>query len=172
MDTRIARTTNRYTPFTSTLAREVEEFRNRARQLLDAPMSAWMRPSLAPTVAQVVDWYPAAEVAENDRQFTVSMELPGMKAPDVSIDFMDNVLTVRGEKAAEREEKDAERKLHVWERSYGSFQRAFELPTGVDGDKVTAEFADGVLRVVIPKRPDMARRGRRIEIRERKADPV
>ena len=168
MTNRLARPETRYTPLSSNLAREVEEFRNRARQLLDEPVTAWMRPPAGQALAQAFEWYPVAEVAEDAKQLAVTMELPGMKASDVNIDFSDGILTVRGEKVAEREEKDAERKFHLWERSYGTFQRSFELPAGVDGEKVAAEFGDGVLRVTIPKRTDAAPKGRRIEVAEKK----
>ena len=171
-----------YTPFTtSALSREVQEFRNRARQLFEEPLPRWMREGIAPGVAHVVDWYPAAEVAEGPEDFTVTIELPGMKSKDVSVDFDEGVLTVSGEKTSERErreekeEKEAKegkeargdaRKYHVWERSYGSFQRSFAFPAGVDADKIRAELKDGVLNVRVPKRAEAIERGRRITVKE------
>lgn len=163
MPTNITRRTPTYSPFGS-LAREVEEFRNRAQKMFDEPFPRWMREGMAPGVAQVVDWYPVAEVAETDKEFAVTMELPGMKAKDVNIEFNDNMLTIRGEKSAEREEK--ERKFHLWERSYGSFQRSFEFPTSVNPDAINAEFRDGVLHVHVAKRTEAAPSAKKIAINE------
>lgn len=156
-----------YTPFTTpALSREVEEFRNRARQLWEEPLPRWMREGMSPSVSHVVDWYPAAEVSEAAAEFTVVMELAGMKSKDVHVDFNDGVLTVRGEKSSERETKDEGRKYHVWERSYGSFQRSFAFPSGVDPERIKAGFRDGVLTVHIPKREEAVTNGRKITVKD------
>jgi HSP20 family protein len=98
-----------------------------------------------------VGWSPAVEVSETENELTVTAELPGMSRDDVEIDLENNVLTIRGEKSSETEEEDRERKVHVWERRYGSFHRAFTLPRTVDADGVKAEFRDGILKVHLPK---------------------
>jgi HSP20 family protein len=97
-------------------------------------------------------WTPAIEVAETPDQYAVTVELPGARREDVHLELQDDVLTIRGEKRSEREEKDEKR--HWVERSYGSFSRSFSLPANADGARVRASFKDGVLTVEIPKREE------------------
>jgi HSP20 family protein len=92
---------------------------------------------------------PAIDVHEDDTQYTVSVELPGTKKEDVDIELVGNVLTIRGEKKSEREEKK-ERAQYI-ERRFGSFSRSFSLPTDALADKIDASFRDGVLTLRIPK---------------------
>lgn len=102
--------------------------------------------------SELARWAPAVDVAENDNGYTVTVELAGAKKDDVTVEVHDNVLTIRGEKRNEREEKDEQRRYV--ERSYGSFSRAFTLPANAAGDKVVAAFKDGVLTVEIPKQEE------------------
>lgn len=92
---------------------------------------------------------PAIDLHEDDGSFVVTAELPGVRKEDVVVELENGVLTLRGEKRSEREEKK-ERRRYV-ERSYGAFSRSFTLPPNVDGDRIHADFADGVLTVTIPK---------------------
>lgn len=92
---------------------------------------------------------PAIDVTETDGQIEITAELPGLEDKDVQVNVADNVLTIRGEKKAEKEDKQKD--YHVIERSYGAFYRAFELPAGVDADKIQADIAKGVLKVTVPK---------------------
>ena len=92
---------------------------------------------------------PNMDVTESDNEIEISAELPGLEEKDVQINVADNVLTIRGEKKAEREEKD--KNYRIVERSFGSFSRTLELPTGVDADAIKATIAKGVLKVVVPK---------------------
>jgi HSP20 family protein len=94
-------------------------------------------------------WAPACEIAENDAAYVVTVELPGAKREDVQLEIQDNVLSIRGEKKSEREEKSEKR--HYVERSYGSFTRSFALPANADAERVKAGFKEGVLTVEIPK---------------------
>ncbi|MBI3787876.1 MAG: Hsp20/alpha crystallin family protein [Ignavibacteriales bacterium] len=94
-------------------------------------------------------WTPAVDVAEQDDQYVVKIELPGVNKDDVKITLESNILTVRGEKKQEKEIK--EDSYHRMERSYGSFQRSFTLPTMVKSDKIDASFKDGILTVRLPK---------------------
>jgi HSP20 family protein len=92
---------------------------------------------------------PAMDVTENESAYVVSVELPGVAKEDVSVELHDDVLTIRGEKKSEREEKKERRR---WvERRYGSFSRSFTLPRNAAGDRVDAAFKDGVLTLTIPK---------------------
>jgi HSP20 family protein len=95
------------------------------------------------------DLMPAIDVTETDGDIEITAELPGLEEKDVQINVTDNVLTIRGEKKAEKEDKQKD--YHVVERSYGSFYRAFELPAGVEADKIKADISKGVLKVTVPK---------------------
>lgn len=94
-------------------------------------------------------WTPAVDIAEHDNEYIVKMELPGVSKDDVKISLESNTLTIKGEKKQEKEEKS--KNFHRVERSYGSFQRSFTLPTSVKSDKIDAIFNDGVLSITVPK---------------------
>jgi HSP20 family protein len=95
------------------------------------------------------DWKPVADITEEGNTYVAKVELPGVSKDDVKITMQDNVLTVRGEKKAERKSKEAN--MHRVERYYGSFQRSFALPATVKNDKIEAEYKDGILTVTMPK---------------------
>jgi HSP20 family protein len=105
---------------------------------------------------------PAVNIEETPEQLTLTAELPGMKQEDINIELENNVLTISGEKFDERTEEDAERRYHLWERKYGSFQRSFTLPRTVMADGISASFDSGVLTVHMPKIEEA--KGRRIAI--------
>lgn len=107
------------------------------------------------------DLMPALDVSETDKEIEIVAELPGLEEKDVQINVADNVLTIRGEKKVEKEEKD--KNYRLVERSYGSFSRAIELPSGVNADAIKATIAKGVLKVVVPK-PAQAE-AKRVEIK-------
>ena len=92
---------------------------------------------------------PALDVVEEQDNFLVKIDLPGLSKDDVSVTIQDNFLTVKGERKHEVEKKEAN--FHHRERVYGSFARTIELPTRVDAGKVAATFRDGVLQVALPK---------------------
>jgi HSP20 family protein len=94
-------------------------------------------------------WIPAMDLVETDDHLVLRGDLPGMTEDDVNIEIKDNVLTVSGERKAEREDK--REGYHRVERAFGSFSRSLSLPAGVDADKVEANFDNGVLEVRIPK---------------------
>ena len=95
------------------------------------------------------DLVPSTDVVENDKEIQITAELPGLEEKDVQINLADSVLTIKGEKKAEKEEKD--KNYRLVERSYGSFSRSIELPAGVDAGTIKASISKGVLTVVIPK---------------------
>ena len=105
---------------------------------------------------------PSTDLKETDKEFLVEAELPGMDENDVSVTLTNGVLTIRGEKKSEREEKKENYRL--MERSYGSFHRSFQLGDAVDPDNVKASFEKGVLRVALPKRPESAKAEKQIPI--------
>src|SRR5690606_37339543 len=92
---------------------------------------------------------PAVDIAENDKEYEIAVELPGMDEQNIEVKLTNGTLTIKGEKKEEKEEKD--KNYYLSERRYGSFERNFLLPEGVDTDKIEARFAKGVLKVVLPK---------------------
>ena len=99
---------------------------------------------------RLADWLsPATEASGGDTAYLISMELPGVSEADIELTVEDGVVTIRGEKKTESEQKG-----DTWyfsERQYGAFRRSFRLPADADGEGVTAEMKDGVLRVRVPK---------------------
>jgi HSP20 family protein len=132
---------------------DLSDLRRRMFQLFDEPFS------LA-TFREPIGWMPDVDITETNGDIVVKAELPGMKKDEVDIEIEGNVLTLKGEKKQEKEEKEKEH--YLYECSYGAFQRSFTLPTAVNEDQVKAEFQDGVLRVTLPK--NGGSRGKKIEI--------
>ena len=97
----------------------------------------------------MTNWLPPVDIEENDREYILKAELPGMKKEEVKLEVEGGTLSISGERKAEKEEKD--KKYHRMERSYGAFQRSFTLPEGALAEKISAEFKDGVLLVHLPK---------------------
>jgi HSP20 family protein len=114
----------------------------------------------APLLTETTDWLPAVELVENEGEFVLTAEIPGMAKGDVDINVEDNVLTLKGEKKFERDEEKDE--MHIREREYGAFTRAFTLPRNVDAAKIRAEYRDGVVEIHLPKAPNA--KGRQIKI--------
>ena len=95
------------------------------------------------------EWTPKLDVSETKDAVMVKAELPGVEPGEISLALQGELLTLKGEKAQEKEEKDE--RFHRIERSYGAFLRAVRLPSTVDASKVTATFKNGVLTVMLPK---------------------
>ena len=106
---------------------------------------------------------PAIDVAEDDKGFAITAELPGMTEKDVDITVAADAVTIKGEKREEKETKEAN--YYLSERRFGSFQRTFPLPDSVDRDKIEATFEKGVLRLTLPKRADATQRQKKIEVK-------
>jgi HSP20 family protein len=92
---------------------------------------------------------PAMDVTETEEALTVTAELPGLRKEDVKITMERGVLTLSGEKRVEKEEKQKD--FHLVERRYGAFHRSVNLPSGVDPNRATASFENGVLKITVPK---------------------
>ena len=108
-----------------------------------------------------VKWMPTVDISENEKELTFKAELPGVELKDITLSLDNNVLTIKGERRFEKE-TDKEN-YHRVERMYGNFCRSFGLPTYVDESKVLAEFKNGVLKIVLPKKEQAKSRG--IEIK-------
>ena len=94
-------------------------------------------------------WAPAFDIMETKKEYVIKGELPGINVKDLEVTLSDGILTVKGEKNHEKEEKDEN--YHRVERSFGSFQRSFRIPEKVMADKVDAAYKDGILKLTIPK---------------------
>jgi HSP20 family protein len=98
------------------------------------------------------DWSPTVDVSEDKDAVTVKAELPGVEQKDIAVSLQEGMLTIKGEKRAEKEEKD--KHYHRIERSSGAFYRSIQLPSAVDAGKVAATFKDGVVTITLPKSPE------------------
>jgi HSP20 family protein len=97
-------------------------------------------------------WAPSVDIYEHDGNLVLRAELPGIDPKDVDVRVENNVLTLSGERKLDSEVK--KESYHRVERSYGAFSRSFTLPNVVDTDKIKAEFKDGMLRLVLPKKEE------------------
>jgi HSP20 family protein len=109
---------------------------------------------------------PRIDIAESKDAIDLTAELPGVDEKDVDVTLADGVLTIRGEKKAERDEKDKDKNWHVVERSYGSFSRTISLPFDPDSAKVEAKFEKGVLHIHLPKPAEVAKKQQKIEVKK------
>jgi HSP20 family protein len=94
-------------------------------------------------------WMPLTDIAEDNDNYYLKADLPGIKKDDVKISCTNGSLSISGERAQEKESK--EKQYHRIERSYGKYYRSFRLPEKIKEDKINAEFKDGQLNVTIPK---------------------
>jgi HSP20 family protein len=152
-------------PFES-LRREVD------RLFEDFQLGSWRSPfgrsvfDVQPFWRGEIGWgkAPAVDIVDKGNAYEITAELPGMDESNIDVKFADGTLTIKGEKRDEREEKKKEYCLS--ERRYGSFQRSFGVPDGVDADKIEANFKNGVLTVTLPKTPQAQRSEKKIAIKK------
>jgi HSP20 family protein len=148
------KTEERWNPF-----REMEDLQRRVESLFGLSPRRQDRDDLNFTVNQ---WSPLVDIVEDEKEYLIKAELPEMKREDIRVSVENNLLTLRGERKFEQEEKD--KKFHRVERAYGSFARSFSLPDEVDSAKVSAEFKDGVLKVHLPKSPNAKRKSVEVKV--------
>ncbi len=110
----------------------------------------------------VVGELPQLDIAETENEVTVTADLPGLTEKDVEVALDEDVLTIKGQRSEEKEEK--RRNYHVMERSYGEFHRVVPLPSGVDPDKAAAVFKNGVLKLTLPKKLEAKTNAKKIAI--------
>jgi HSP20 family protein len=106
---------------------------------------------------------PAVDVSETDKAYEITAELPGMDEKNVEVKLANGVLTIKGEKQDEKEEKKKD--YYMRERSFGSFERTFAVPDGVDSDKIEAGFKNGVLSVTLPKSVEAQKAEKKIAVK-------
>lgn len=107
---------------------------------------------------------PAVDIVEHEKDYQVTAELPGMDEKDIDVKFADGVLTIKGEKKEESEDKQKD--YYRSERHFGAFQRSFRVPDGVEADKIEANVKNGVLTVVLPKSDVAQKREKTIAIKK------
>ncbi len=117
-----------------------------SRDLFDRFFDDWDVPSLFSSESELV---PAFDISENDKEFLVTAELPGIDSKDVELTISDGILSVKGEKKHEKEDKGED--YHRVERRFGSFHRSFRIPGKVESDKIDASYKDGILKILLPK---------------------
>ena len=131
----------RWDPF-----RDLNLLQDRMNRLFDDAGRGWRADEPAATTT----WSPAVDIFETEGEIVVKAELPGMERKDITLHLENNVLSLRGERKFEKETKDEN--YHRIERSYGAFSRSFSIPATVDEEKIRAEYKDGVLNIVLPKK--------------------
>lgn len=114
-------------------------------RLLDPSFSNWIIPS---TNLEECDWIPASDIAETDKEYHLTMEIPGIDLKELDISFSEGVLTVKGDKTKEVSIGES---CYCTERYFGSFQRSFRIPGAVDKENIEAKYRDGILRVSLAK---------------------
>ena len=115
-------------------------------------------------IAEEREWVPAFDVTENETEYVIKGEIPGIDSKDLDISLLDGLLTIKGEKKHEKEEK--EENYHRIERRYGSFVRTFRVPDNVKTDELDAASKDGVLKITLPKKEETA--AKKIEVKDKK----
>lgn len=123
-------------------------------------LDAFRRVGVLPSLG---DMTPHVDVKESDAAIEIIAELPGMEEKDIDITVSEGMLSLKGEKRVERDEKDAD--WHLTERRYGAFHRTFRLPETVDEGKIAAAFDKGVLTLTLPKIEKPAKEARKIEVK-------
>lgn len=116
------------------------------------------RPSSLRLLGADVQWRPAADIFETEKEYTIKLDLPEVKKKDVDISVSDDILTIKGERRMQKETEDE--KQHRRESYYGSFSRSFSLPENIDEKRIKATSKDGVLRIALPK------------TKEKRAEPI
>jgi HSP20 family protein len=94
-------------------------------------------------------WSPLTDIEENENNYLLKVDLPGVKKDDLKISYSEGQLSISGERKQEKVTKDS--KVHRVERAYGKYYRSFSLPKKIKEDKINAEFIDGQLTIIIPK---------------------
>lgn len=150
------RTGNELTPATRPLA----DFRTQLGEFFDRfARDPWGAAALAPWLER--EGFPRLDMIESDKDITLKLDVPGVKPEDIDIDVAGSMLTIRGEKKVEREERGKEYRYS--EREQGTFMRSVPLPASADPGKVEAVCKDGVLTVTIAKAA--ASKARRVNVK-------
>jgi HSP20 family protein len=126
--------------------REMFNFRHQLNRFFDDTFSPIVQDDVK---LSLWDWHPVVDIYDNDENIVIKAELPGIDKKDIRIDVKDGLLTLKGERSYDNAVKND--KYYRRERSFGRFERAFQLPVDVDPEKISADYKDGILRIDIPK---------------------
>ena len=137
--------------------REFERVRREMDRLWDSLLEGGLRKR-----GEETEWLPSLDVAETKNELVVKAEVPRMDPKDIDISLSDGLLTIKGEKRQEKEEKEAD--YHVVKRSYGSFLRSVQLPKEVQSDKISASYKNGILRITLPKSEEAKKKEIKIKV--------
>ena len=162
----------RTTPVPANASDPWRSMRTEMDRLFERFAGGWGMPSLRrmfdvePTIRNESSFSmpsPVVDITEDDAGYRVSAELPGMSEKEIEVVVSGDTLTLKGEKRQDKEHKD--KSFYLSERSYGSFQRSFYVPEGVDRDKIAAGFAKGVLTITMPKTAKAVEQQKKIEVK-------
>jgi HSP20 family protein len=164
MAANVPSTTQAWAPFLS-LRREMD------RLFDDFGRGFWQLPTrrsifdVEPFGGSEVTWEatPAVDIAESEKAYELTAELPGMDEKNIEVKVANGNLIIKGEKQEEKEEMKKD--YYMRERNFGSFERRFELPEGVDADKIEASFKKGVLALTLPKKLEAQMPAKKIEVK-------
>jgi HSP20 family protein len=144
--------------------RELAPFKEfeRMRREMDRLWDSFFEGGLRRRVEGAEEWLPSLDVSETKNELVVKAEVPGMDPKDIDISLSDGMLTIKGEKKQEKEEKEAD--YHLVERSYGSFTRSVQLPKEVQSEKINASYKNGILKITLPKSEEAKKKEIKIKV--------
>ena len=135
---------------------EMTTLRNRMDRL-------WARMTAEDETA-LADWSPTSDIVEMKDEIVIKAELPGIEEKDVDVEIENGILTIKGERKAEKETE--EKGFRRVERAYGTFLRTFALPPNVEPEKIAASFTNGLLEVHLPKKEEAKPRAIKVEVKK------
>ncbi len=144
--------------------RELAPFRefDRMRKEMDRLWDSFFEGGLRRRAEGGGEWLPFLDVSETKNELVVKAEVPGMDPKDIDISLSDGMLTIKGEKKQEKEEKEAD--YHLVERSYGAFTRSVQLPKEVQSEKINASYKNGILKITLPKSEEAKKKEIKIKV--------
>jgi HSP20 family protein len=144
--------------------RELAPFREfeRMRRDMDRFWDSFLEGGLRRKTEEGGELLPSLDVAETKNELVVKAEVPGMDPKNIDISLSDGLLTIKGEKRQEKEEKEAD--YHLVERSYGSFTRSVQLPREVQSDKISTSYKNGILKITLPKSEEAKKKEIKIKV--------
>jgi HSP20 family protein len=146
---------------------DLDPFKSFRRELERFFDDLWKRPNLETSVTSVErerTIFPDIDVVENEKAFQIAAELPGLEEKDIKVEVNNNILTIKGEKKLERENK--QNNYYITERSKGFFYRAIQLPTAIEKENIEATIKNGVLTLTLPKAAESITNTKHIEIKK------
>jgi HSP20 family protein len=140
--------------------RDLESIQNEMNRMFDSSLVKW---GDRDTSLLEGAWSPAVDIYDSKDTVMVKADIPGMSKDDIDVSVHNDILTIKGEKNHEKEIK--EKDFVRTERFYGSFQRAIRLPAGIDAAKVGANYKNGVLEIILPKKEESKPKQLKIDIK-------